>query len=275
VKNEELKCYFGKLFTLHSSFFTQMKLAWLFPVLLAVAGVGVFHERPNAPVQAEPAQTPVLVELFTAEGCSSCPPAERYLNEVAARPDRDRVKLIPIAFHVDYWDKLGWKDRFSQAAFTARQQEYRKSLGEESVYTPQMVVGGKEGFTGSDRKTAEKVFRSTAIEAALPLSFALAGRSSQASLTLTLPEELQIEEEDRLYLVWTQSGLKTHVGDGENRGKTLTHEAVALSLMEMPVKEQAVLEVPAHEAGSPLQLVVFIQNKDDKRVKAVGVKTFE
>ncbi len=192
-----------------------------------------------------------------------------------AKPGREKVQLIPIAYHVDYWDKLGWKDRFSQAAFTARQHDYRRAFGDETVYTPQMVVAGREGFTGSDRKSAEKLFLSMAAKEApqlLAVSLADVG-SGKTKVTIREPDGLVEEEGDRLYLVWTQSSLKTEVLRGENKGKTLTHDAVALALLESPVQETVTLNVPAHEAGSPLRLVAFVQNKDDKRVKAVGEVT--
>ena len=248
-----------------------MKLAWLFPIL--ITAVCTMPDRPKATAQTEPEAIPVLVELFTSEGCSSCPPAERFLNEVAAKPERPKVRLIPIAYHVDYWDKLGWKDRFSQAAFTARQYDYRRALGEETVFTPQMIVAGRESFTGSERKTAEKVFASAAVETAVPLLVKVTPQGKQVSVSIAIPEELETTDEDRLYLVWTLSGLKTQIAAGENKGKSLAHEAVALSLTESPVKEVVLVDKPAHEAGGTLQLVVFIQNKDDKHVKAVGTHT--
>src|SRR5579859_3352081 len=94
-------------------------------------------------------QGPLLVELFTSQGCSSCPPAERLLNGWGMEQFR-AGRIIPLAFHVDYWDYLGWKDPFSQRSFTERQSRYAQALHSDSIYTPQMVVAGKVGFVGSD-----------------------------------------------------------------------------------------------------------------------------
>src|ERR1700761_9171229 len=92
-------------------------------------------------------EAPIVVELFTSQGCSSCPPADAFLTELA----RQSRGILPLAFHVTYWDYLGWKDPFSLDVATARQRDYARHLGEDGVYTPQMVVDGAKGFVGSSR----------------------------------------------------------------------------------------------------------------------------
>ena len=99
------------------------------------------------------------MELFTSQGCSSCPPADAFLTDLA----HQRHDVLPLAFHVTYWDSLGWKDPYSLDAATDRQREYARHLGDDGVYTPQMVVDGTTGFVGSDRALGLKV-----IAAAMP-----------------------------------------------------------------------------------------------------------
>ena len=132
-----------------------MKPSIRFTRLLAAAGLGL-AAFVTARAGAEPAAPrPLLLELFTSQSCSSCPPAEAYLRELSGHAD-----LLPLSFHVDYWNETGWIDPYSAAAFTARQQDYASSHGYE-VYTPQLVVDGRQQAVGSDRAAVGK-----AIEAA-------------------------------------------------------------------------------------------------------------
>src|SRR5450755_3061304 len=111
---------------------------------------------------------PVAVELFTSEGCSSCPPAEAYLGELAQRPE-----VLALAYHVDYWDDLGWHDRFGLPQAVQRQRAYARALGLSSVYTPQAVVDGQGNFTGSDRRSIAKALEKP--RSGVPISLSTSG----------------------------------------------------------------------------------------------------
>src|SRR5580765_1353434 len=134
----------------------------LFAVALAIASGGV-HATP-APTRAE-GPTPVIVELFTSEGCSDCPPADTLLEKLIAAPPVAGVQVIGLGQHVDYWDQLGWKDRFSSAALTNRQRAYGSRFHTDDIYTPQMVVDGRSAFVGSDADAARKAIAKAATAA--------------------------------------------------------------------------------------------------------------
>src|SRR6476659_11225578 len=108
-------------------------------------------------------QSFAILELFTSEGCSSCPPADRLLPQLSST----NASIIPLSFHVDYWDRYGWKDPFSNAAFTGRQGEYAKQFKLESIYTPQLVINGAYELVGSNKASAEEDIRKSLKEKAL------------------------------------------------------------------------------------------------------------
>jgi hypothetical protein len=167
-------------------------------------------------VQAQ--EAPVVVELFTSQGCSSCPPADAFLTDLA----HQRRDILPLAFHVTYWDYLGWKDPYSLDAATARQREYARHLGEDGVYTPQMVVDGAKGFVGSSR--AEGL---TAIAGAARKQVQVSVARDAGSLLIMVGAGVG---KARVLLVGFDPTHETPVGRGENRGHTLLESNVVRSL---------------------------------------------
>jgi len=173
-----------------------------------------------SPVAAIAAERPVVVELFTSQGCSSCPPANAYLNELS----RDRRDILPLAFHVTYWDRLGWKDPFSLPAATQRQDRYGHRFGDGS-YTPEMVVDGVASMVGSDRGDV-----ASAIENAK--------RHSQTAATVSVTrngEQLSIQVDSgrgaaKVLLIGFDHEHTTAIGRGENSGRTLTEANVVRSI---------------------------------------------
>lgn len=172
-----------------------------------------------------PAATPVLVELFTSEGCSSCPPADRLLARLAGPRSVPGVLVVPLALHVDYWDRLGWKDPFSSAVFTWRQEEYAVRLGSAGrVYTPQIVVDGLRELVGSDEAAARRAIEAAARE---PKAFArvVPGEGGQLRVTVA-----GAAPGAAVVLAVTEDPPASDVTRGENAGKTLAHLAVAREL---------------------------------------------
>src|SRR5215469_12165426 len=162
-----------------------------------------------------------LIELFTSEGCSSCPPAEKWMSAFKSNPDLWK-KTVPVAFHVDYWDHLGWRDRFAKPEFTSRQQRYAAEWGGDSVYTPGFVVNGREWrdcFSGN----------------ALPASSKKVGRlrvtlSDDGKVGATFVAESTQPRALALNVALLGNDLESNVKRGENSGRKLHHDFVVLQL---------------------------------------------
>lgn len=190
-------------------------LVWL----IAVASIGAFPGvRATAP-------TPVIVELFTSEGCSSCPPADALLDRLIATQPVGGAEIIGLGEHVDYWDRLGWKDRFSSAAATSRQQLYQTRFRTDSVYTPQMVVDGRAELVGSDAAAARKAIEKTLT--APHGTIRLTSDGAHVDLAVTdLPPLASGDRAADILVMITERGLTTDVTRGENHGKVLKHAPV-------------------------------------------------
>jgi hypothetical protein len=172
----------------------------------------------SASVRAEP---PAVVELFTSQGCSSCPPADKLLGELSQRSD-----VIALAYHVDYWDNLGWKDLFSTREATARQHVYGRSLSLSSVYTPQMVIDGHFDVVGSDRS---EVFRAlTKPRNAITLT----ASAKDGKLQFELPKTA-LHGNAEITLVCYSSAAETKIARGENAGKTLREFSIVRSIQSL------------------------------------------
>ncbi|MGH7088261.1 MAG: DUF1223 domain-containing protein [Stellaceae bacterium] len=162
---------------------------------------------------------PVVVELFTSQGCNSCPPADAYLGELTGRPD-----LLTLAFHVDYWNYIGWTDRFARPWATARQKAYQKSLHERFVYTPQIVVDGRAQGVGSDRAAIERLIAAaeTAPPGAGHPALALHWRDDGALVVDVGGGQSPPGAPADIWLVGFDGRHKTEVLRGENEGRMAT-----------------------------------------------------
>ena len=171
-----------------------------------------------------------LVELFTSEGCSSCPPAEKWLSGLKSNQDLWK-KIIPLAFHVDYWDRLGWRDRFAKPEFTSRQQDYAAAWGGDSVYTPAFVVNGKEWrgwFGGSAVPTS-----STRV-GVLRVSLGNNGK-----LTTTFVPDTAKPRALAFNVALLGNELESDVKRGENSGRKLRHDFVVLNLIQVDMANES------------------------------------
>jgi len=171
-----------------------------------------------------PARTPVLVELFTSEGCSSCPPADALLAKLDELQPVSGVTVIPLEEHVDYWDHQGWRDPFSSADFTLRQQRYAGLLHIESPYTPEMVIDGRSEFVGND---SERALHELAGAAGRPKTRIHLTVNGNATLTVHIDPA---SASATVWLAIAETRLASDVARGENAGRNLKHSAVVRKL---------------------------------------------
>jgi len=213
-----------------------------------------------APVEA--GERPIVVELFTSQGCSSCPPADALLAGLASRPE-----VLALSFHVDYWDRLGWKDPFSSPEATRRQHRYAELLGTGTVYTPQIVVDGKWQAVGSDRGEVER-----ALDAARrdgnEVPVVLVVDHGRAQIKLGSGGE---GVSGAVLLIGFDRRHVTAVAHGENGGRTLAYVDVVRSVEEVAKFDgrASAIEVPIR---SPSDRVAAIVQAEDGRVLGVAVR---
>lgn len=216
-----------------------------------------------------------MVELFTSEGCSSCPPADRLLSQLAAQAEKDGKAVFVLSFHVDYWNQLGWADPFSRPEFTKRQQRYSE-IREGRVYTPQMIVNGTDEFVGSQGARAR-----SGVAAALERS---AGAAIALSVDPAVPARAGKDggpvsggatawdvgyrvtggaEGDLLNLALVEKGLSVPVKRGENGGRTLKHDNVvrAFRTLRLDAKGEGRIrmESPAGMRADKSALIGYVQ----------------
>jgi hypothetical protein len=230
--------------------------------LLALAGLAAFAQAP----------VPVVVELFTSEGCSSCPPADELLARIDGRALIPGVEIIALGEHVDYWDDQGWRDRFSSPLFSARQTDYGRLFRVEGIYTPQVVVNGQAQCLGSDLEAIRQAVAAVWKGPKASIAMTLAGPDVVRLKVSGLPAETR---EADLYLAIAESGLTTNVGGGENGGRRLRHAAVVRSLVglgTMNHKEngsytaEAQLRLEPEWVRRNLKLVLLAQDRASRRI---------
>jgi hypothetical protein len=222
--------------------------------------------------------TPVVVELFTSEGCSSCPPADLLLQKFDKQPIPS-AQLIVLSEHVDYWNHIGWTDPFSSAAYSERQSTYGNRLRLESVYTPQMVVDGSDEFVGNDSHEASKAFEKAAARMKIPVrisSATLEGNVVKAHLeTGSLPS--QSRKADLVFVV-ALNHAESQVARGENSGRRLTHVAVVRSLMKAgslgegkSFSQDVSAKIESGADPSQLRVIAFLQESGQGRILGATV----
>ncbi len=215
-------------------------------------------------------EVPVLVELFSSEGCSSCPPAEQVLSRLLAQPP-DGVRVIALEEHVDYWDELGWKDRYASPIFTRRQEAYVRRMGLTGPYTPQLVVGGRSQVVGGDERAARKSITGAASAPGGVLELEQA-RSDAAGLLLGVRAEWTGGAAD-VVLATVRDHARDKVGSGENAGKVLDHVALVRTLLVVghgTDRFRGTIRIPRAAVEGADRVVMFVQAPDAGPVRAVA-----
>jgi hypothetical protein len=250
-------------------------------ILTAAIGLCVW---PVAPVTANAANVPapILVELFTSEGCSSCPPADQLLQKMDTQPFPS-VDLVVLSEHVTYWDQQGWRDAYSSAEVTERQRLYQQRLHFDEVYTPQMVIDGTHQFTGSDGPAAAAALKAVAPDAKIPVSISAISVDHKI-----VNAHIAIAAGDGgghtlgVFAVLALNHAETDVKSGENAHKQLTHTAVVRTLTRVSsLKPGAALEKDIRlkmnfdAAPKNLRVVVFLQDEMSMKVYGATMRTVE
>ncbi|HEY7339208.1 MAG TPA: DUF1223 domain-containing protein [Bryobacteraceae bacterium] len=225
-----------------------------------------------AGVAAAQTRTPVLVELFTSEACSSCPPADAVLTRLEREQPVGGVEVIGLGEHVDYWNETGWRDRFSSPLFTSRQQDYGQALRLANVYTPQMVINGRTEVVGSDETAVRKAIRAAAQGPAAMVALRVMGFDNASFQVRRLPEGVRTAD---ILLAITESGVDSVVLGGENNGHRLHHSDVVRSLHslgKLDTKKDGAYTAEARLNLRPdwkrenLKLVLFVQDRTTRRI---------
>ncbi|MEO7175076.1 MAG: DUF1223 domain-containing protein [Saprospiraceae bacterium] len=204
-----------------------------------------------------------VVELFTSEGCSSCPPADLVLKELV-----ENKSAICLSFHVDYWDRLGWKDPFSQAAFSERQREYSTHFKESSVYTPQMIVNGQNVFVGSNRNALKSALAAKYKDAPVLLEGIKLSKIGKIT-KIEVPVPLSYEGQN-LCLATCIASASTSVKRGENNGKLLKHVQIVSDLQILKIGNEEKYTFESMPSDPASNWVVFIQNAGSMHIVAAN-----
>jgi hypothetical protein len=249
-----------------------MRWALLAAIAFSLSGSQPSRRAPGPPAPAR-APVAVVVELFTSEGCSSCPPADALLSKLAKDQPVAGVQIIPLGMHVTYWDQLGWKDPASLQLATERQQAYGAIWGGDRVYTPQAVIDGREELVGSDENGVRRAIAKAAAHARarIDLRTSLDGNTLTANATIA---DVPIEAKEPLeaWMVVTEDGLTTIVKRGENGGRTLQHDAVVRAVFDsgrdrtVPGMLGFHAEIRPEWRRDRLKVVVVLQGKRTHRI---------
>jgi hypothetical protein len=254
------------------------------PAIQSLFAGAIFAQQP-APAAAR--RTPVVVELFTSEGCSSCPPADALLAKLESQQPFPNIEVLALEEHVDYWNNGGWTDPFSSDSLTLRQYVYASAIAQGNSYTPQMVVDGHDELIGSRAQQAVDTIERAATRKKADVSVVGSeprpnGEQLLHIQVVTLPNPAA-HDTPEVWLAITETGLHSDVKRGENAGEDLHHAAVVRKLRKIGVasasgprsysSDQTLKLDPAWKREN-VRFVVFVQERKSKQIVAAGSAPF-
>jgi len=251
-------------------------------LLVAVGLVGVLVARNKPTSDVSTTRNAVVVELFTSEGCSSCPPADEVLTRLEKTQPVRNAEIIALSEHVDYWNQLGWSDPFSSQQFSARQDAYARVIRGVGVYTPQIVVDGQVEFVGGNlNKAIDAIGRAaSAPKAAVQLTSLPPSSDGRRRLRIQADQLPRLSQGDtaEVVLVITESDLRSNVVSGENAGRKLSHNAVVRELWSLGPLDvngrfsaEQTLTLDSAWKVSQLRAVAFLQERSSRHILGAAV----
>ena len=207
------------------------------------------------------AQNPVIVELFTSQGCSSCPAADKNLAEIVERAEKNGQEVLGLSFHVDYWNYIGWKDPYSKKEFTERQKMYASALNLESIYTPQMIVNGQAEFIGSDEEKCAREIKE-ALKQNGQYQIIVTGIKNEGKKILISYSLDKTPINSSVNIALVERNVSNDVTRGENAGRKLSHKNVVRSFATAVAQKSGNLELAIPASSKPDQLIIFLQNSE-------------
>ena len=243
-------------------------LIFLFFCLLIFAGVsfGFTAYKKEKKLPVDPATAFAVVELFTSEGCSSCPPAD---DAVAAIIKEYPGQVYVLGFHVDYWNHLGWKDAFSMAAFSERQRQYAEVFHLNSIYTPQIVVNGITQFTGSDKNKLQNTVASE-LNKVRTVGIQLNASCNDQKIVL-VNYKVNAVEKGIVNIVLVQLHATSAVSNGENKGRNLAHVNIVRAFKTFTENSgTASFAIPVGLSSKDCKVIAFVQDKSSMHITGAG-----
>ena len=257
------------------------RVLFLFAISGLLGSALSLNSAQSVPAQsvAQGDRTPVIIELFTSEGCSSCPPADALLSKLEVNQPIAGVEIIGLEEHVDYWNHDGWVDPYSSGEWTLRQQDYVTKLKSNTPYTPEMIVDGQKEFTGNDARKAQETIQQAARQekAGVSIAACASAKNNVSACEVRVANTRGAGEDEKVdvWLAVTEAGLSTAVNAGENKGQTWEHASIVRSLQKigsisssssLPFLAKPQIKLRTNWKKENLRFVVFIQERKSWRI---------